>query len=51
VRIVAAPEPSAAFIVDAGGRGGPAGVRGQLIRLNTNMISVGGMEDTDFLVR
>ncbi len=51
VRIVRGPESSSAFIVDAGGRGGPAGVRGQLIRIIAEVISQGGIEDQDFLVR
>jgi hypothetical protein len=33
VRIVAAPDQNAAYIVDAGGRGGVAGVRGQVMRV------------------
>jgi hypothetical protein len=33
VRIVAAPELSVAFVVDAGGRGGVQGVRGQIVRV------------------
>lgn len=60
VRIIAGPTTSptvgigqsqAAYIVDAGGRGGPAGVRGQVIRINTNLIQAGGFVDTRFLVR
>ncbi len=39
------------YVVDAGGRGGPAGVRGQVIRLRANLIQDGSFVDTDFLVR
>jgi hypothetical protein len=34
VRILRAPEPNGDFIVDAGGRGGAAGVRGQVVRID-----------------
>ena len=51
VRIIKGPETSSAFIVDAGGRGGPMGVRGQLIRIIASAIDQGGMEDLNFLVR
>lgn len=40
-----------AYVVDAGGRGGPAGVRGQVIRLNTSLIQDGNFVDINFLVR
>ena len=39
------------FIVDAGGRGGPAGIRGQVIRMNVAEIQTGGFTDDNFLVR
>lgn len=51
VRIVKAPTTNHAFIVDAGGRGGPAGIRGQIIRINAQGIDQGGFEDRSFLVR
>jgi len=51
VRIVTAPSTNFAYVVDAGGRGGPAGVRGQVIRLNLPNIQDGGFADANFLVR
>jgi len=40
-----------AYIVDAGGRGGPAGVRGQVVRIDASLIQDGNFEDSNFLVR
>lgn len=51
VRIIRAPSSNTAYVVDAGGRGGPAGVRGQVIRLSPNLIQQGGFVDPNFLVR
>ncbi len=53
VRIINGPTGRAAFVVDAGGRGGPAGVRGQIIRI-LDIAAIGttdGFVDTNFLVR
>lgn len=49
VRIVAAPEIGAAFAVDAGGRGGTAGVRGQVVRIEIREGAIRG--DDQFRVR
>jgi len=49
VRIVSAPEPNVNFIVDAGGRGGVQGVRGQVVRIEHNPGQV--ITDNTFLVR
>ena len=51
VRIVPAPEPGFAFIVDAGGRGGVQGVRGQVVRVNAAGVDSGEIADTTFKVR
>ncbi len=53
VRIINGPTGRSAFVVDAGGRGGPAGVRGQIIRI-LDIAAIGttdGFVDTNFLVR
>lgn len=49
VRIIHAPESNADFIVDAGGRGGVVGIRGQVIRINHGTGQV--LADDTFLVR
>jgi hypothetical protein len=49
VRILRAPEANADFIVDAGGRGGVAGVRGQVIRIDHGPGQV--LTDQQFKVR
>lgn len=49
VRIVPAPEPNADFIVDAGGRGGATGVRGQVVRVDHGGGQV--LTDQQFRVR
>ncbi len=49
VRIVHAPEANANFIVDAGGRGGVTGVRGQVVRISHQPGQV--ITDSAFLVR
>jgi len=49
VRIVRAPEPNADFIVDAGGRGGATGVRGQVVRVDHGGGQV--LTDQQFRVR
>jgi hypothetical protein len=49
VRIVPAPEIGAAFVVDAGGRGGAAGVRGQVVRIEIREGAIRG--DDQFRVR
>jgi hypothetical protein len=51
VRIINAPENGAAFIVDAGGRGGVTGVRGQVIRINANVVGTSTITDENFRVR
>lgn len=51
IRIIRGPTPNIAYVVDAGGRGGPAGVRGQVIRLIPPAIQQGGFVDVNFLVR
>jgi hypothetical protein len=51
VRIIDAPENGFAFIVDAGGRGGVAGVRGQVIRINAAGVSQGAIGDESFRVQ
>jgi hypothetical protein len=51
VRIIQAPTPGHAFIVDAGGRGGVAGVRGQIIRINASAVDQQRLGDDDFRVR
>ncbi|MEM9462712.1 MAG: hypothetical protein AAGF11_51705 [Myxococcota bacterium] len=40
VRIVRGPEPDIDFIVDAGGRGGVSGVRGQVVRIEHDLAQV-----------
>ncbi|HWB74135.1 MAG TPA: hypothetical protein VG755_04250, partial [Nannocystaceae bacterium] len=49
VRVVPAPETGVAFAVDAGGRGGVTGVRGQVVRLTISQGSIRG--DEQFRVR
>ncbi len=49
VRVVSAPEMNAVFAVDAGGRGGTAGVRGQVVRIEIREGAIRG--DEDFRVR
>jgi hypothetical protein len=49
VRIVRAPEANADFIVDAGGRGGATGVRGQVVRVDHGGGQV--LTDQQFRVR
>lgn len=49
VRIVPAPEVQAAYIVDAGGRGGVAGVRGQIMRITISDSQI--LADDQFRVR
>ena len=49
VRIVSAPEIGAAYIVDAGGLGGVAGVRGQVMRVTISNSEIRG--DENFRVR
>ncbi|MCA9705541.1 MAG: hypothetical protein KDK70_06830 [Myxococcales bacterium] len=49
VRIIRAPEANADFIVDAGGRGGVAGVRGQVVRIDHGPGQV--LPDAQFRVR
>lgn len=49
VRIVPAPETGVAFVVDAGGRGGASGVRGQVVRILVTDAEIRG--DEQFLVR
>lgn len=49
VRIVRGPEANASFIVDAGGRGGTTGVRGQVVRVDHGSGQV--LTDIQFLVR
>jgi hypothetical protein len=49
VRVVAAPEPGVAFAVDAGGRGGVTGVRGQVVRFTISNSAIQG--DEQFRVR
>jgi hypothetical protein len=49
VRVVAAPEQAAVFAVDAGGRGGAAGVRGQVVRIEIQEGVIRG--DEQFRVR
>ena len=49
VRVVNAPELGVAFAVDAGGRGGGTGVRGQVVRMVIGSDSIRG--DDDFRVR
>jgi hypothetical protein len=49
VRIVPAPETGAAYIVDAGGRGGVAGVRGQVVRVTISASEI--RADENFRVR
>ncbi|MBP7287479.1 MAG: hypothetical protein KBB21_12715 [Nannocystaceae bacterium] len=49
VRVVNAPELGVAFAVDAGGRGGGTGVRGQVVRMVIGADSIRG--DDDFRVR
>ncbi|HET6582875.1 MAG TPA: hypothetical protein VFG69_05500 [Nannocystaceae bacterium] len=49
VRIVSAPELNAAYIVDAGGRGGVAGVRGQVMRITVADSQI--LADDQFRVR
>lgn len=39
------------YVVDAGGRGGPAGIRGQVIRMDVSKLTSGGFTDDRFLVR
>jgi hypothetical protein len=51
VRVISAPELGVAFIVDAGGRGGVAGVRGQIIRINAAEVTSGPLADENFRVR
>lgn len=51
IRIIRAPTSNTAYVVDAGGRGGPAGVRGQVIRMLPPLIQQGGFVDVNFLVR
>ncbi|MGH1340717.1 MAG: hypothetical protein ACRBN8_04145 [Nannocystales bacterium] len=51
ISIIPGPTPNTAYVVDAGGRGGPAGVRGQVIRLRPPQIQTGGLVDVEFLVR
>ena len=49
VRVVPAPEPGVAYAVDAGGRGGVTGVRGQVVRLTIGQGAIRG--DEQFRVR
>jgi hypothetical protein len=49
VRILRAPETNADFIVDAGGRGGVAGVRGQVVRIHHASSQI--FTDQEFRVR
>ncbi|MBC8072881.1 MAG: hypothetical protein IAG13_31455 [Deltaproteobacteria bacterium] len=49
VRVVPAPESDAAFVVDAGGRGGVTGVRGQVVRITVGTGVIRG--DEEFRVR
>lgn len=49
VRVVPAPETGVAFAVDAGGRGGVTGVRGQVVRLTIGDGAIRG--DEQFRVR
>ncbi len=49
VRIIRAPEPNGNFIVDAGGRGGGGGVRGQVVRIDHGPGQV--LTDPQFRVR
>lgn len=49
VRIIRAPEANGDFIVDAGGRGGAGGVRGQVIRIDHGPGQV--LTDAQFRVR
>jgi hypothetical protein len=49
VRVVAAPEVGAAFVVDDSGRGGPTGVRGQVVRILFDGTAITG--DQTLLVR
>ncbi len=49
VRVLPAPETEASFAVDAGGRGGVTGVRGQVVRMVIGSDSITG--DQDFRVR
>lgn len=49
IRVVAAPEEGAAYVVDAGGRGGSAGVRGQVVRILVTDAEIRG--DEQFLVQ
>lgn len=49
VRILRGPEARSDFIVDAGGRGGTAGIRGQVIRISHSPGEVS--TDSQFLVR
>lgn len=49
VRIIPAPEPNAAYIVDSSGRGGLSGVRGQVVRITISASEIRG--DEKFRVR
>jgi hypothetical protein len=49
VRVVPGPEDTAVFAVDAGGRGGTAGVRGQVVRIEIREGAIRG--DEQFRVR
>ncbi len=49
VRIINAPEGRSNFIIDAGGRGGVAGVRGQVVRIDHGQSQV--ITDQQFRVR
>lgn len=49
VRVVPGPEDAAVFAVDAGGRGGTAGVRGQVVRIEIREGAIRG--DEQFRVR
>lgn len=49
VRVMNAPEPGVVYIVDAGGRGGLTGIRGQVMRVNVAVSEP--TADPDFRVR
>ncbi|MEM7157528.1 MAG: hypothetical protein AAF799_32105 [Myxococcota bacterium] len=49
VRIIRGPEFEADFIIDAGGRGGVAGIRGQVVRIVHDVAEIN--PDQQFLVR
>lgn len=51
VRIVPGEETYSAYIVDSGGRGGTAGVRGQVVRIEADGYVSGAITDQSFRVR